>query len=140
MTNQPINIKLKLALLWTTLMFLYIYADYFELMTPGKLQRMMDLQTPVGPTKPGILIIFSGIMIIPSLMIVAPVFLRPSFCRWINIIVGSVYFIISILMVLSGLDNAWQAFFALYNVADFFLLGAIVWQAWMWPRETVTGL
>jgi hypothetical protein len=68
--NYNINVKLKLALLWASLMFLYIYADYFELMTPGKLEKMMQLKTPMGPTSPDLLIIFAILLIIPALMII----------------------------------------------------------------------
>ena len=48
LTNYRINIKIKLAFLWNTLMFTYIYADYFRLMSPEKLEKMMQLQTPMG--------------------------------------------------------------------------------------------
>jgi hypothetical protein len=68
LNNYSINIKIKLAGLWTTLMFLYIYADYFRLMTPGKLEKMMRLQTPMGPTSPELLMLFSVILIIPALL------------------------------------------------------------------------
>lgn len=74
LANDGVDIKIKLAVLWTTLMFLYIYADYFRLMTPEKLERMMNLQTPIGPTSPGILVIFSVILIVPALMIFLSVF------------------------------------------------------------------
>lgn len=35
-------LKLKLAALWASLMFLYIYVDYFHLYMPGKIE---DIQT-----------------------------------------------------------------------------------------------
>ena len=67
--DYSINTKIKLAILWTSLMFLYIYTDYFQLMTPEKLEKMISLQTPMGPTSPDLLVIFSVILIIPTLMI-----------------------------------------------------------------------
>ena len=74
LTNYSIDVKIKLAILWTALMFLYIYADYFQLMTPEKLEKMINLQTPMGPTSPDLLVIFSVILIIPTLMIFLSVF------------------------------------------------------------------
>ena len=50
LVDYKVNVKLKLASLWTVLMFLYIYADYFELMTPGTIEKMMNLESPLIPT------------------------------------------------------------------------------------------
>lgn len=136
LADYKINIKLKLALLWTTLMFLYIYADYFLLMVPGKIKEMMDAQTPVGPTTPGLLIIFSLLLIVPAIMIILSVFLKPSINKWLNILFGLLYSIISILIIISGIGDSWQAFFVLYNVIELFILTTIIWLAWKWPGES----
>ena len=51
-----INVKLKLAGLWTAVMFCYIYADYFGLFVPGRLQHMLEgRMEPLGPTTQGVL-------------------------------------------------------------------------------------
>ena len=134
LTNDRINIKLKLASLWTALMFLYIYADYFRLMTPGKLERMMELQTPMGPTTPGILVLFSVILMIPALMIFLSVFLRPQVNKWLNIVVAFLYACISILIIVSSIGNEWQTFFILFNVMELLVFAIIISQAWKWPR------
>ena len=36
-----VNVKLKLAALWTSFMFLYIYVDYFALYMPGKIEDIL---------------------------------------------------------------------------------------------------
>lgn len=36
-----INVKLKLAFLWTSFMFLYIYVDYFHLYMPGAMNDIL---------------------------------------------------------------------------------------------------
>ena len=61
LVNSKIDIKIKLALLWTTIMFLYIYADFFEAMTPASKEMAKNLETPVGPVTPELLILFSSI-------------------------------------------------------------------------------
>ena len=35
-----INVKIKLAVLWTSVMFCYIYEDYFELYVPKRVERI----------------------------------------------------------------------------------------------------
>ena len=139
LADFKINVKIELAILWTTLMFLYIYADYFNLMTPGKLEKMMNLQTPIGPTTPGLLIIFSVLLIIPALMIFTSILLKPLINKWLNIIFGLLYAIISVLIIISDIDSKWQGFFVLYNIIEFFVLARIIWKAWNWPKiENIT--
>ena len=41
LSDSAVNIKLKLSGLWPSTMFCYIYSDYFELYTPGKLEGMI---------------------------------------------------------------------------------------------------
>lgn len=133
MVDNRVDIKIKLAFLWTTLMFLYIYADYFRLMTPGKLEKMMALQTPMGPTSPQLLVIFSGILILPALMILLSVFLRPRINKWLNVLVAFLYACMSILIITTSFGNDWQTFFVLFNFVELLVFAAIVWQAWKWP-------
>lgn len=132
--NFEIPVKIKLASLWTSLMFLYIYADYFELKTPGTIENMIDLKTPVGDTTPGLLVIFSVLLIIPSLMIFLSVFLRPPINKWLNIIFALIYATISILIIVSGIGNEWKTFFVLFNVVEVFIFILIIHRAWNWPR------
>jgi hypothetical protein len=134
LADYGVNPKIKLAFLWTTLMFLYIYADYFRLMTPEKLEKMMQLQTPVGPTSPGLLVLFSVILIIPALMIFFSVFLKPPINKWLNMVIAFLYACISILIVFSGIGDKWQAFFVIFNLVELLVLGIIVCQAWKWPK------
>ena len=137
LADDKVNIKIKLAALWATLMFLYIYADYFRLMTPGKLEKMMQLQTPMGPTTPTLLLIFSGILIVPALMIFLSVFLKPRLNKWLNLLAGFLYALISILIIVSGFDDAWQSFFVLFNVIELIVLVFIIIQAWKWPKSKI---
>ena len=48
MTTRPaledikVPVRYKLSAMWASVMFCYIYVDYFELYVPGKLQGMLD--------------------------------------------------------------------------------------------------
>jgi hypothetical protein len=135
LANYHIDIKIKLAGLWTTLMFLYIYADYFRLMTPGKLEEMTKLQTPVGPTSPGLLMIFSMILIVPALMIFLSIFLKPHINKWLNLIIASIYAGISMLIIVSGIGDPWQSFFVLFNFVEILVFAIIIVQVLKWPKS-----
>lgn len=135
LTNYTINIRTKLAFLWATIMSLYIYADFFSLMTPNKIERMMDLETPLGPTTPEILIGFSVLLIIPALMLPVSILLRPILSKWLNIIIGILYAAISVLIIISDISSEWMGFFVLFQIIELFIFFIIIKLAWKWPRE-----
>ncbi len=125
----PVPVKLKLAALWTSVMFLYIYADYFGLYVPGALQKMLDGQMPpLGAVTQGVLLGTSLMLAIPALMIFLSVALKPGLSRWLNIVFGVVYTLIICITMWN-----WQ-FYILYGVLEIGLTGLVVWYAWKWPR------
>src|SRR5260221_13868584 len=92
--DLKVPVKLKLSALWTSVMFCYIYADYFELFKPGKLERMIAGNGPIGQTTQGALVVASLVLAIPSVMIFLSIALKASVNRRVNIFVGSLYTII----------------------------------------------
>ena len=124
--------RYKLSALWTSVMFCYIYADYFELYVPGKLQAMLAGQmAPLGPVTQGVLVATATMLALPSLMIFLSVTLGASATRWLNIAMGVVYSFIQ-LAVISG--GGW-AFYVAMGVLETALTALIVWTAWKWPRS-----
>src|SRR5215217_2554798 len=90
--DTKVNVKIKLAALWTSVMFCYIYADYFGLYVPGALQSMLNGQMrPLGPATQAVLLGTSLMLAIPSVMIFLSVVLKPGVNRWLNIVVGAFY-------------------------------------------------
>jgi hypothetical protein len=125
-----INIRIKLAAVWASVMFLYIYADYFGLYVPGALQSMIaGRMGPLGPTTQRVLLGTSLMMAIPSLLIVLSVALKASISRWLNVCFGLVYSAI-ILITMWG----W-AFSVFYGFIEVTLTLLVAWYAWRWPRS-----
>ncbi len=125
-----IDVNIKLSALWASVMFCYIYADYFGLYVPGALQRMLDGKMgPLGPTTQGVLLGTSVVMAIPSLMIFLSVALKPNLNRWLNIIFGVLYTVIILITM-------WQwAFYIFFGIIEVTLTGLVVWYAWKWPTQ-----
>jgi hypothetical protein len=48
-----VHVRLKLVALWSSLMFFYIYADYFQLW-PGHLQGMLEGRRPFAGSPQGV--------------------------------------------------------------------------------------
>jgi len=136
-TLAPLNdvrvpTRYKLAALWTSVMSCFIYADYFELYVPGKLQGMLaGRMEPLGPVSQGVLVGTSVMLALPSLMIALSVLLPPGPCRWLNVIVGSAYAVLE-LMVIS--HSGW-AFYVGFGLLEAALLAWVVWSALRWPRN-----
>ena len=131
--NVKINVQFKLSALWASVMFLYIYADYFGLFVPGQLQGMLaGKMGPLGPTTQGVLLGTSVMMAIPSLMIFLSLVLKPSLNRWLNIIFGVLYTLIILVTM-------WDwAFYIFFGVLEVTLTGLIAWYAWCWPKSETT--
>jgi hypothetical protein len=122
--------RYKLSAIWTSVMFCYIYADYFELYVPGKLQGMLAGQMlPLGPVTQGILMGTAAMLALPSLMILMSVTLKATLNRWLNVIVGSIYTAIQIAVVAK---SGWGFYIAL-GILEAGLTALIVWTAWAWP-------
>jgi hypothetical protein len=126
----PVNVRVKLALLWTATMFCYVYGDYFELYVPGKLQEMTDGQLAFGPATQGALVGTSALLIVPALMVVFTVLLAPRVCRVVNIALGVFYALVMAMAV----QGTWY-FYKLFGAVEIALTLSIAWQAWRWPRR-----
>ncbi len=128
--DVKVHVKLKLSALWASVMFCYIYADYFGLYVPGALQKMLEGRMgPLGPTTQGVLLGTSAMMAIPSVMIFLSVALKPALSRWLNIVFGLLY---TAIILLTMWDWAFYIFFGAIEVV---LTGLVTWYAWTWPRQ-----
>lgn len=127
-----VNLKLKLAALWASLMFCYIYGDYFELYLPNQLQNMLDkkviLDTPLK------LLAAAVLMTVPSVMIFLALVLKPQLNRWINVGLGLFYTLVMVL-VLSASLSYWRAFYVFLGLVEIAISLTIAWYAWNWPRK-----
>ena len=125
-----VTLKMKLATIWASLMFLYIYVDYFHLYMPNKIEDLLAGRVYVFDITQGFLFAALVSMTIPALMIFLSVALPAKVNRCANIIIASLY-IPYTLFNLAG--EAWphMVFGAVVEVV---LLGLIIRYAWKWPR------
>lgn len=125
-----VPVKLKLSALWASLMSCYIYADYFGLFRPGKLTDMnRGIVHPFGQGTPLILFGVSVMMVVPSLMIAAPLLVRPGVARWANLILGPVYAMIIALTMIGS-----PPYYLLFGTIEVMLGCLVALYAWTWPR------
>ncbi|HTN47524.1 MAG TPA: DUF6326 family protein [Flavipsychrobacter sp.] len=127
----PVSLNVKLATLWASFMFLYIYVDYFHLYMPGSLNDILAGKVIVFDISYVFLLVAMIFVAIPALMIFLSVALPAKVNRRTNMIVAAV-FIPYMLFNLAG--EAWlhMYFAAAIEVA---LLCLIIRYAWKWPRK-----
>jgi len=124
-----VNVKIKLASLWASFMFLYIYVDLFAFFMPGKIEDIIKGKVFVFDITQGFIFIALALATIPMLMIFLSVALSAKTNRLTNIIVA-VVLIPYMLFNLAG--GAWiHMYFA--AIVEVILLCLIIYYAWKWP-------
>ena len=133
--DLKIHVKFKLSALWASVMFCYIYGDYFGLFQPGQLQAMLaGKMPPLGATTQAVLVGTSLMMVIPSVMVFLSLALKADLNRWVNIIFGVIYSVI----ILITMQGSW-AFYIFLGVVEVILTALVVWYAWTWPKQEATS-
>ena len=129
-----INIRIKLSALWGSVMFCYVYGDFFTLFVPGRIKGLADGTSGLGTTTPLTLLGFAIFMTLPSLMIFLSLVLKPKINRWINISLGILCTAIMILIIISSMSE-WMMFYIYFAFIEIILTSSIVWHAWTWPNQ-----
>lgn len=125
-----VPVRFKLFALWVSVLFFYVYGDYFELYQPGKLQQMLAGRMPLGAISQGVLLGMSAVMVIPSLMPFLSLILPAGVNRWANIVFGTLYTVTMILAIRGG----WH-FYVFFGVIEIILTLLIVFYAWTWLKQ-----
>ncbi len=124
-----VNVKIKLAGLWTSLMFLYIYADYFSLYQDGHLEDIMAGEIAGFEINQTWLLGVMVLMSISSVMIFLSVVLDAKLNRITNLGVG-IFQLLVITAAVIGESN-WYYIYA--TALEAVILVLILRYAWLWP-------
>ena len=126
MGDARIGVRAKLAALWATLMFLFVYADYLSLYRPGEIDKIRGgMMGPFEVTQ-AMLLVASVVVIVPAVMIFLSLVLPASINRWTNIAVGVVFTLINIANVLG---ETW-VYYWLFGILEVVITLLILWYAW----------
>jgi hypothetical protein len=131
--DTKIDVKIKLSVLWATLMFIYIYVDIFRFFQPGELENILAGKVWIFEITQTWALSAMIMMTIPSLMVFLSLALKAKWNRWTNIIMGILHIAIAIGNVIG---ETW-AYYIFGGVVEVVLLSLIVWYAWKWPTQEV---
>ena len=132
--NPKANIKIKLAALWASATFCYLYGDYFELYTPDKVNSLITGDNVMDT--PATLLLASIVLAIPSVMVAASILLNSKINRILNIIFGTIFTIMQVLVGIYS-TNEWYLFYVFLAFLESIITALIVWYAWKWPKKTL---
>jgi Family of unknown function (DUF6326) len=126
-----VNVKLKLAALWASMMFFYIYVDYFGLHMPGHINNILAGKVFVFDITQVFLLTALVLTTIPALMIFLSVALPAKVNRWTNMIVAAVW----IPYTLFNLAGEFWMPMVYGAVVEVVLLLLIIRYAWKWTEQ-----
>jgi hypothetical protein len=122
-----LSVRLKLAAVWTALMFLFVYADLLSF-RPGELAEIsVGNMGPVDVSQ-GLLLIAAVVVTIPALMIVVSAAAPFPLVRWLSLGVGVLYILVSV----SNLIGESWAYYLLFGVLEIGLAGLVVAYSYRW--------
>ena len=126
-----IGVRLKIAALWTAVLFLFAYGDIFGFFNTGRIEEVIAGEVSGIKITQVYLLGVSVYVAIASVMIFLTLVLTPKVSRWINIVL-SILYVASI--VASVIGETW-AYFYFLSIVESALLLLILRYAWRWPRQ-----
>ncbi len=127
-----VNIKLKLASLWTSVTLCYLYGDYFELYVPHKVEGLINgVNLLDSPMK---LFLAAVLLAIPASMVCLSILLKPSLNKWLNIIFGTFFTAIMLFIALTSI-TLWLTFYVFLAIIESIITSLIVYNAWNWTKK-----
>ena len=129
----PVPVRLKLSALWVSAMFLYVYVDIIGFYKPGTIDDILAGRVWEFDISQAWALGALVLMTIPSLMVVLSLVLPKRAARWSNVVVASVFVLVSIG---NSVGETW-AFSWFGSAVEVALLVLIIRSAWMWPRLIV---
>lgn len=129
----PINPRVKIAALWASMLFIFVYVDLFSM-------YRQDIRADIEAGKmfaftigQGFLLGVTAYILVPSLLLFLSLVLPAQVARMTNIVVAALY----ALTVAGGAIGEWN-YYILGSVAEVGVLVAVVYYAWTWPKATTT--
>ncbi len=132
LNDFKINVKIKLSVLWVTLMLFYIYADILGFYTPGVIEKVVSGEIEGVQITEGFLLSMAIWMAIPSVMVFLSLTLKANVNRLLNIIAG---FISIIALGTTFFVGEFSARYTFQAIVETVLIASIIWNALRWPSQ-----
>ncbi len=132
LVDVPVSIQVRLAALWTTMLFVFAYVDIFGFWRADVLRGALAREVP-GPgftIDQTFLLLTTVYVVLPSVMIAFSVLAPAGVVRPITLAMAGIY-----LLTIAGsmIGETW-AYYFLGSAVEIGLLLIVAVLAWRWPR------
>ncbi len=131
--DSKVDVKVVLSGLWITMLIVFAYVDIFGFFRADVLQAALDGE--IASTRFSVDQVFLAAttiyILIPTLMVMGSLLLRPRLNRALNIVVSAVY---AVSIAVSCIGESW-IYYLLGSAVEVVLLVAIARMAWTWPKH-----
>jgi hypothetical protein len=136
--DQRIPVQAKLAAAWTSLMFFYIYIDYFHLYQPGAIDQIRGGGIFEFNITPTLMTVFVAVIGIPALMVMLSMTLPARVNRATNLVAATLYIPVTVFNA-AGASWDWALYYGFHIAIEVLLLAFILRSAWIWPRTALSA-
>ncbi len=135
--DTRVDVKFALSALWIAVLFVFAYVDIFGFYRADVLEAALEGRLGTSPFTVNQVALTSTLIyiLLPCLMVVLSLVLKPRVNRVLNI---SVSFLYVVTIVAACIGESW-VYFLLGSVVEVVLLLAIARSAWTWPRREITS-
>lgn len=129
--DRPVDVKVVLSGLWIAMLLIFAYVDIFAYLRADVLQAALDgeVATTGFTVDQTFLTLTLVYILVPVLMVVASLLLKPRINRLLNIVVSAIY---AITIIAAAIGESW-VYYIVGSVVEVLILAAIVRIAWTWP-------
>jgi Family of unknown function (DUF6326) len=133
-----VNVKLVLSALWIAMMFVFAYVDIFAFFREDVLRAALAGETTGTAVSVNQTFLTAALVyiLLPSLMVVLSLILKPRANRISNIALSVLY---AVTILVSCIGETW-VYDLLGSGVEVVLLLAIARTAWKWPRQHIALL
>jgi hypothetical protein len=136
LTQKPpirgtVDTRLKIAALWTAMLFIFVYVDLFSLYRPDVRADLEAGRLFAFDVSQAFLFFTTLYIVLPSLMIYLTLVLSRGINRVLNLALAAVYAV----TIVGGAVGEW-GYFVLGSAVEAVLLAAVVYHAWTWRAST----
>jgi Family of unknown function (DUF6326) len=128
---SPVNVRIKIAGLWTAMLFVFAYVDLFSLYRPDVRADLEAGEIGGFPVNEVFLLATTAYVLIPSLMVFCVLVLRPRLNRIVNIVLALLY----AASIVAATIGEWT-YYVVGSLIEAALLAAVILYAWTWPKES----
>jgi len=129
--EQPVNVRIKIAGLWTSMLFVFAYVDIFAFFRKDILEGALAGKVGDFDVNQTFLALTTVYILIPCLVLFLTLVLKAKTSRIMNIVISTLY----ILTIIGAAAEETWTYYLLGSAVEVILLAAIIRFSIKWPKN-----